>query len=172
MKRLLAFIRWSGLACCLVLVAAWAWDCFVNFTTGFKVDEDGNTCFISMCGGGFEYVYTDLITSVELAMYPEILQTTVYPHPPTLDVPWFEVESESYRDLEGSCFTPGGTFYYRLSIPIWPLLLAAAMPTGIVFWRASKRIPPGHCQKCGYNLTGNVSGICPECGSKIHARAG
>ena len=24
---------------------------------------------------------------------------------------------------------------------------------------------PGHCLKCGYNLTGNVSGICPECGT-------
>jgi hypothetical protein len=23
------------------------------------------------------------------------------------------------------------------------------------------------CRKCGYNLTGNVSGICPECGEKI-----
>jgi hypothetical protein len=27
--------------------------------------------------------------------------------------------------------------------------------------------PPGHCQNCGYNLTGNVSGICPECGRGI-----
>ncbi len=27
--------------------------------------------------------------------------------------------------------------------------------------------PPGHCQRCGYNLTGNVSGVCPECGEKI-----
>ena len=27
--------------------------------------------------------------------------------------------------------------------------------------------PPGHCQDCGYDLTGNVSGVCPECGSKI-----
>jgi hypothetical protein len=26
---------------------------------------------------------------------------------------------------------------------------------------------PTHCGKCGYNLTGNVSGICPECGWKI-----
>lgn len=23
----------------------------------------------------------------------------------------------------------------------------------------------GHCQKCGYDLTGNVSGLCPECGT-------
>lgn len=26
---------------------------------------------------------------------------------------------------------------------------------------------PGHCRSCGYNLTGNTSGICPECGSAI-----
>jgi hypothetical protein len=26
----------------------------------------------------------------------------------------------------------------------------------------------GHCPKCNYNLTGNVSGVCPECGEKIN----
>ena len=26
---------------------------------------------------------------------------------------------------------------------------------------------PGQCVKCGYNLTGNISGVCPECGEKI-----
>lgn len=26
---------------------------------------------------------------------------------------------------------------------------------------------PGHCKKCGYNLTGNVSGICSECGTSV-----
>jgi len=30
--------------------------------------------------------------------------------------------------------------------------------------------PPGHCHKCGYNLFGNVSGICPECGSAINVQ--
>ncbi len=28
---------------------------------------------------------------------------------------------------------------------------------------------PGHCGQCGYDLTGNVSGICPECGWSIPA---
>ena len=26
---------------------------------------------------------------------------------------------------------------------------------------------PNACKECGYNLTGNVSGICPECGTPI-----
>ena len=30
--------------------------------------------------------------------------------------------------------------------------------------------PPGHCQKCGYDLTGNVSGVCPECGTEVARR--
>jgi hypothetical protein len=30
-----------------------------------------------------------------------------------------------------------------------------------------RQYPPGFCQKCGYNLTGNVSGRCPECGEPV-----
>ena len=29
----------------------------------------------------------------------------------------------------------------------------------------------GHCTRCGYNLTGNVSGVCPECGLAIAPQA-
>lgn len=28
-------------------------------------------------------------------------------------------------------------------------------------------MPPGHCQTCGYDLTGNTSGRCSECGSPV-----
>jgi hypothetical protein len=27
--------------------------------------------------------------------------------------------------------------------------------------------PPGHCVTCGYDLTGNTSGTCPECGTAV-----
>ena len=30
-----------------------------------------------------------------------------------------------------------------------------------------KPLPDGKCRSCGYNLTGNVSGVCPECGTPI-----
>lgn len=29
--------------------------------------------------------------------------------------------------------------------------------------------PSGHCQECSYDLTGNESGVCPECGTQIRA---
>jgi hypothetical protein len=29
------------------------------------------------------------------------------------------------------------------------------------------RHQPGTCRSCGYNLTGNISGVCPECGTRI-----
>lgn len=36
------------------------------------------------------------------------------------------------------------------------------------WWRADRH-RRGHCRKCGYNLTGNVSGRCPECGKDIES---
>ncbi len=51
------------------------------------------------------------------------------------------------------------------SLPLWIPLLITAVPT-FILWRRD-RIPHGHCQRCGYDLTGNVSGRCPECGKEI-----
>jgi len=57
----------------------------------------------------------------------------------------------------------------RKGLTISAILTAA----GVVLFFVAKalnprlRTPatPGQCFKCGYNLTGNVSGVCPECGT-------
>ena len=49
----------------------------------------------------------------------------------------------------------------------WFYAGAIAGVVGIPFRLARKRRPPGHCQACGYNLTGNMSGTCPECGKGV-----
>jgi hypothetical protein len=49
-------------------------------------------------------------------------------------------------------------------LPLWLPLLVLAIPTAYIWHRDRRRYPPGHCQKCGYDLTGNESGKCPECG--------
>ena len=55
-----------------------------------------------------------------------------------------------------------------LNFPVYAPFLAVAIPT-LVFWRfAPKPVRPGHC-RCGYDLTGNTSGVCPECGVEVQA---
>lgn len=55
--------------------------------------------------------------------------------------------------------------YFRLLIIPWAPL-ALSLVACIIFWCRSRRPQRGHCPKCGYNLTGNLSGICPECGDR------
>jgi len=55
---------------------------------------------------------------------------------------------------------------WQVGVPFWFAFLLFAVPLTIL-WLRSRRIPPGYCQACGYNLTGNVSGVCPECGSPV-----
>ncbi|MBP7746729.1 MAG: hypothetical protein KA383_11420 [Phycisphaerae bacterium] len=55
-----------------------------------------------------------------------------------------------------------GMDWYAFDVPLWLLLLFFAAAA----WALKpKRIVPGHCTGCGYDLTGNVSGRCPECGT-------
>ena len=59
---------------------------------------------------------------------------------------------------------------YTIILPLWIPFLIAGIPTAFLWWRDG-RIPKGHCQKCGYSLTGNKSGVCPECGTPISSQA-
>jgi len=60
------------------------------------------------------------------------------------------------------------------TFPLWiPLVTFLAYPLaallGLPRRRRRMRRLRGECVSCGYNLTGNVSGICPECGWRISA---
>ncbi len=64
-----------------------------------------------------------------------------------------------------------GSYASVLIMPLWvPLLLFAAYPT-IAFIRGPlrrrRRRKRGLCLSCGYDLTGNTSGVCPECAGKV-----
>ncbi|HEY8747885.1 MAG TPA: hypothetical protein VIM11_07915 [Tepidisphaeraceae bacterium] len=59
-------------------------------------------------------------------------------------------------------------FRYMGEVPCWLLVITFALLPAcwlLAAYRHRKRSLD--CSKCGYNLTGNTSGVCPECGTKI-----
>lgn len=59
-------------------------------------------------------------------------------------------------------FTASG--YWQAGMLVW--FVTASL--GVWMEQRSERPPPpGHCQRCSYDLTGNVSGRCPECGKGL-----
>ncbi len=56
--------------------------------------------------------------------------------------------------------------FYGIRLPLWIPALLVAIPSFLLWWRNRKLMPVGHCE-CGYDLTGNVSGVCPECGTTL-----
>ena len=61
-----------------------------------------------------------------------------------------------------------------LYLPDWLFcVLFLVMPAlWLRLWRRDRRLDDGRCGKCGYDLTGNVSGVCPECGKPISIETG
>ena len=53
----------------------------------------------------------------------------------------------------------------------WSLLLAAAFVIALILERVTRSYirfrlrKPGHCEKCGYNLSHLTEARCPECGT-------
>lgn len=82
-------------------------------------------------------------------------------------------EGSRFRNVCGTQKARGQSIL--LWIPFWMLLVVfGAYPLLILVgfrtrrWRRRRR---GQCTKCGYNLTGNTSGVCPECGTAVHTPA-
>jgi hypothetical protein len=49
------------------------------------------------------------------------------------------------------------------------VLVALILPL-VVSLPLRVRRPEGLCRHCGFNLTGNTSGVCPECGTSVHGK--
>jgi len=65
-------------------------------------------------------------------------------------------------------------FFLWVVISTLPGFLVATLvriPEGFGRKEEAPPAPSGHCLECGYDLTGNVSGVCPECGKPVPAAA-
>ncbi|MBN1511055.1 MAG: hypothetical protein JXB13_03495 [Phycisphaerae bacterium] len=67
----------------------------------------------------------------------------------------------------------GALVLFVVALVVWRVYFPRRCPWCRQWQRAQavRRWKRGHCVNCGYNLTGNVSGVCPECGTPIAREA-
>jgi hypothetical protein len=81
---------------------------------------------------------------------------------------WHKVKSTWIFERVDTRWRPWPTYSdlgrgnWNIWIPLWPLAVVSA---GFAFWLGvRRRVPSWRCARCGYDLTGAVSALCPECG--------
>jgi len=92
-------------------------------------------------------------------------------------IPYIETFDEEIEEVptNGATFLLNYLFVWRADcwrIPFWAIVVVELfVPSMWVRRKWKSRVTPnGACGKCGYDLTGNTSGVCPECGERIKTR--
>lgn len=166
-SRIRRVAKWAGVGVCVLIMVAWA------FSRSFDVSLGDYRAITLTRGQVMLRGLTDSVDDIKagrdamqgmtarwrFTQFFEIIE-----HWPNSWSDWSELglTNPQIARFEGE----GRVYWHVLWLPLWLPLLAAAIPTAILFNRDRHRIPPGHCMKCGYDLTGNTSGVCSECGTK------
>jgi hypothetical protein len=137
-SRFRRFAKWIGIAVCVLILSLWAW----SIRRG--VQYSGPRVFVDIGAGSVAFAPRDHATASR---------------------EWTPYRIRGYLGLSA----PGlirGRVGVGVLVPVWIPLLLVGLTTVFLWWR-DRSVPPGHCEGCGYDLTGNVSGVCPECGQKV-----
>ena len=150
-RRLRRVLTWISTAIFLAALAVW-------LLSGFR-------WFYMSDGRRVTAHASDGILTVDTYPTPGIRSTLIASGPKQFHVrpaPWL-----SLRPLTLWTSTAyGGTATVALPLALPPAALL--LPTCLFwFWPHARGTSPGHCRKCGYDLTGNVTGRCPECGTPV-----
>lgn len=142
-SRVRRIAKWTGVGVCVLIGAAF----LASRSWGFTGNCGPFSIMIGQGGILFEIWSSEPDLDEEL-IHGEFIrlqgdETSIW---------WIETVDTQHSD----------GFACPCSIPF----LFVAFPTGILFWR-DRRFRPGHCKKCGYDLTGNTSGRCSECGKGV-----
>jgi len=148
-------LKWAGTVACVLVLAVLA------LSTGWSLRYVGSPVCLDVVGGG---VTVDRARGAEVAK----LRPSVRGYWDLMTLP--QINAPVWR------LTWGIWDHYMLGrvwafiLPLWIPFFILLIPTALLWRLDRRRFPAGHCQECGYDLTGNVSGRCPECGTVINPK--
>ena len=141
--RIRRIAKWTGLGMCALILMAWGF----SSVYGVGVVASGDTAII-----------------LEHGWLSRLYHNMYYMDPSRYS---FGRVGELWMHRASAGYYGSWTSTYPI-VPLWILLLIASIPTAFLFHRdRSRKINFGHCAICHYELTGNTSGVCPECGAKV-----
>ena len=152
-SRARRILKWTGVGLSVIALAIWAASLWCDVIISLSP-----RAFIGMEHRGIGLVVANSPLSTWF-YNPSTLKTRLIPHDMgslTIVWPHFVHGQDRKSKLRIT----------QVMLPYWLLLLLITIPTAWLWHRDRRRIRPGCCLRCGYDLTGNVSGKCPECGDK------
>ncbi len=128
---------------------------------------------VSWMSSSLERIYVIGNGSIGVAWLPD----DYYDEDPSRSSEWYcDYRSVSSWAIDWLPKSGEDVVWKYVSAPLWPFIILIAVPIALrtprgicdVVWRG--RITRGLCGYCGYDLTRNTSGICPECGKPSAGR--
>ncbi len=149
-------VKWSGTVACAVTVVVWLLSAGFSKSAYRWVSADQRTHLVTYCGrvGVMKIKHS-------LTVPPSVTERGFISSTHRL-----ESRLASLGFVLPTVHANANPTYLRLVIPLWLVLLVLLVPT-VVGWKRCRSFSVGHCRACGYDLTGNVSGTCPECGTAV-----
>ena len=146
-SRFRRIAKWTGVVVCAPIGIAWIASQFV------RVEWSSRSYWgIYLEGGEVQAGNTTALSftyDVDFGWYVSTHEHRLFTRWPSFGLPWMEQTAAWY-----------------VTLPLWIPFLIIAIPTTVLFNQDHRRLLLGHC-KCGYDLTGNLSGRCPECGKGV-----
>jgi hypothetical protein len=176
LRRRWRVVKWAGLILAVLTALTWA----STHRRGWAYAMDGRQhCLrVTLASGCLDFTCYDLVAYrrewINVLEYRPLDPSRVNRHPNMQRVILAPPEPGLTRAVHPHMTAPHRRYYlnaWSVGSPFWVPLLIVALPTVALFWLDRRRIPSHCCQGCGYDLTGNTSGACPECGNNSTARA-
>jgi hypothetical protein len=164
LQRLWRVGKWAGVVLSLVIVMAWAGS--LRGSLSYRVIDWRHVRIETT--GALGYQQPTLVTTLESG-YVVCYYCLIFIGKPGWNCQMFpppcrwRLTSTYWGTLTSADWKFNGCPWFVV-LPIWLPFILVTLPTAFLFYLDRRRIPPHCCQKCGYDLTGNTSGTCPECG--------